>query len=89
MARKKKDGRYLAELKQSCANKAAEWEQRQKDAAGEMAAIAKAKEILAEGVKVFLQARAQRRWSSEYVAPGTEKYGIGYQVARGVFQVAR
>ena len=55
MARKKKDGRYLAELKQSCANKAAEWEQRQKDAAGEMAAIAKAKEILAEGVKVFLQ----------------------------------
>ena len=45
----------------SRANKAAEWEQRQKDAAGEMAAIAKAKEILAEGVKVFLQARAQSR----------------------------
>merc|ERR1740138_1158976 len=53
------DTAYLAELKQSCANKAAEWEQRQKDAAGEMAAIAKAKEILAEGVKVFLQVSAK------------------------------
>merc|ERR1719331_965395 len=53
------DEEYLAELKQSCANKAAEWEQRQKDAAGEMAAIAKAKEILAEGVKVFLQVSAK------------------------------
>jgi len=53
------DTKYLEELKMSCANKAAEWEQRQKDAAGEMGAIAKAKEILAEGVKVFLQVSAK------------------------------
>jgi chromosome segregation ATPase len=49
------DEKYLAELKQSCSLKAQEWEQRQKDAAGEMAAIAKAKEVLETGVKVFLQ----------------------------------
>merc|ERR1719359_2397177 len=49
------DEKYLEELKQSCSMKAAEWETRQKDAAGEMAAIAKAKEVLESGVKVFLQ----------------------------------
>jgi len=53
------DTKYLEELRQSCAQKAEEWEQRQKDAAGEMAAIAKAKEILEDGVKVFLQVSAK------------------------------
>merc|ERR1719454_1499685 len=52
------DTAYLKELKLSCAKKAEEWEQRQKDAAEEMAAIAKAKEILTEGVKVFLQVKS-------------------------------
>jgi len=49
------DKKYLEELKQSCTMKAAEWATRQKDAAGELAAIAKAKEVLESGVKVFLQ----------------------------------
>merc|ERR1719409_1896692 len=49
------DSKYLEELKQSCSMKAAEWATRQKDAAGELAAIAKAKEVLESGVKVFLQ----------------------------------
>jgi chromosome segregation ATPase len=49
------DKKYLAELQQSCSMKAAEWATRQKDAAGELAAIAKAKEVLESGVKVFLQ----------------------------------
>merc|ERR1719174_1912061 len=49
------DKKYLEELKQSCSMKAAEWATRQKDAAGELAAIAKAKEVLESGVKVFLQ----------------------------------
>ena len=40
--------------------KAKEWATRQKDAAGELAAIAKAKEVLESGVKVFLQVRSQR-----------------------------
>ena len=35
--------------------KAQEWATRQEDAAGELAAIAKAKEVLESGVKVFLQ----------------------------------
>merc|ERR1719231_1889429 len=43
------DEKYLEELKQSCSMKAAEWETRQKDAAGELAAIAKAKEVLESG----------------------------------------
>merc|ERR1719305_853854 len=42
----------------SCSKKAEEGEQRQKDAGEEMAAIAKAKEILTEGVKVFLQVKS-------------------------------
>merc|ERR1719353_1259168 len=49
------DKKYLAELQQSCSMKAAEWATRQKDAVGELAAIAKAKEVLESGVKVFLQ----------------------------------
>merc|ERR1719484_353575 len=49
------DEKYLEELKQSCSMKAEEWATRQKDAAGELAAIAKAKEVLESGVKVFLE----------------------------------
>jgi len=49
------DTKYLADLNQNCAAKSAEWETRQKSAADEQAVIAKAKEILSEGVKVFLQ----------------------------------
>merc|ERR1719231_820169 len=49
------DEKYLAELTQSCSMKAKEWATRQKDAAGELAAIAKAKEVLESGVKVFLE----------------------------------
>ena len=57
--------RYLEELKASCSAKAAEWATRQKDAGEEMAAIAKAKEILAEGVKVFLQTSTRTELQSE------------------------
>jgi len=49
------DEKFLEDLKQSCSAKAQEWATRQKDAAGELAAIAKAKEVLESGVKVFLQ----------------------------------
>jgi len=49
------DTKYLEELQQSCAAKASEWALRQKDAAEEMGAIEKAKEILTDGVKAFLQ----------------------------------
>merc|ERR1719359_1999106 len=55
------DTKYLENLRQSCAKKGEEWEQRQKDAGEEMAAIAKAKEILADGVKVFLQVKSSMK----------------------------
>jgi chromosome segregation ATPase len=41
--------------------KAKEWATRQKDAAGELAAIAKAKEVLESGVKVFLQVSSKAK----------------------------
>merc|ERR1719240_468963 len=53
------DTTTLATLRQDCSNKAKEWDARQKSAAGEIAAIEKAKEILADGVKVFLQVTAK------------------------------
>merc|ERR1719181_402037 len=55
------DEAYLKELNQSCSAKAAEWAQRQKTAAEEVATIEKAKEILADGVKAFLQVRSATR----------------------------
>merc|ERR1719311_439280 len=45
----------------SCSMKASEWATRQKDAAGELAAIAKAKEVLESGVKVFLQVSSKAK----------------------------
>merc|ERR1719310_1707639 len=59
------DTKYLEELKQSCTMKATEWAARQKQAGEETAAIAKAKEILSEGVKVFLQTSSRTRLQSE------------------------
>ena len=53
------DTKYLEELKQSCTMKATEWANRQKQAGEETAAIEKAKEVLSEGVKVFLQTSAR------------------------------
>merc|ERR1719248_120289 len=59
------DEKYLEELKQSCSMKAKEWATRQKDAAGELAAIAKAKEVLESGVKVFLQVSSKTHSKDE------------------------
>jgi chromosome segregation ATPase len=52
------DTSYLSELNQSCAAKAQEWSERQKTAGEEMATIEKAKAILSEGVKAFLQVKS-------------------------------
>jgi DNA repair exonuclease SbcCD ATPase subunit len=59
------DEKYLEELKQSCSAKAAEWATRQKDAGEELAAIAKAKEVLESGVKVFLQVSSKTHSKDE------------------------
>jgi hypothetical protein len=62
------DEKYLAELKQSCSAKAKEWDVRQKQAGEETAAIEKAKEILSDGVKVFLQTSTRMRTKDSEVA---------------------
>merc|ERR1719265_1473614 len=49
---------YLEDRKVDCATKVKEWDERHKTVAEELGAIAKAKEILSEGVKVFLQERS-------------------------------
>jgi len=59
------DKAYLSELNMSCEQKAKEWATRQKEAQGEMGAIAKAREILEGGVKVFLQAKTTARAAGE------------------------
>merc|ERR1719420_1381527 len=59
------DEKYLEELKQSCTTKATEWASRQKQASEETAAIEKAKGILSEGVKVFLQTSSRTELESE------------------------
>ena len=58
------DETTLAEVKSDCEAKAKEWAMRQKQAGEETAAIEKAKEVLAEGVKVFLQTSTKIRKSS-------------------------
>merc|ERR1719310_957295 len=53
------DTAYLATLTQECSQTAAAWADRQKSAAEEMAVIEKAKSILAERVKVFVQVKGK------------------------------
>jgi len=49
------DEEYRGTLKMECQTAARQWEERETSAKGEMAAIAKAKEILVGGVKAFMQ----------------------------------
>merc|ERR1719409_141031 len=53
------DTEYLATLTQECSSTAAAWADRQKSASEEMAVIEKAKSILAERVKVFVQVKGK------------------------------
>merc|ERR1719235_1504971 len=53
------DVAYLDSLKLECSETAAAWEERQKSAKEEMAVIEKAKNILAERVKVFVQVKGK------------------------------
>jgi len=59
------DTKFLAELTESCKAKANEWAARQKSAQGELGAIAKAKEILEQGVKVLLQVQTKTTSTDE------------------------
>merc|ERR1719217_589210 len=65
---KASDEEYAGTLKTECESKSAEWEARQKSATEEMGAIEKAKTILVDGVKAFVQVssktrRTQMRWN--------------------------
>merc|ERR1719218_350250 len=72
------DTKYLEELKMSCETKATEWAARQKQAGEETAAITKAKEVLSEGVKVFLQTSSRRtRKSALDAASGSRSQVVG------------
>merc|ERR1719316_349313 len=53
------DEEYLASLTQECSSTAAAWAERQKEAAEEMAVIEKAKSILVDRVKVFVQVKGK------------------------------
>merc|ERR1719262_1279126 len=55
------DEEYVQSTKMECESKASEWAAREKDAGDEMAAIAKAKEILQNGVKAFVQVSSTKR----------------------------
>jgi len=60
------DEEYAGTLKTECEAKASEWEARQKSAAEEMGAIEKAKAILVDGVKAFVQVKTKtRRWNPD------------------------
>merc|ERR1719487_3002957 len=54
------DEAFLRALNTDCSNTAAAWEERKKSAAEEQAAIEKAKEILATGVKVLVQVSSKK-----------------------------
>merc|ERR1719160_241514 len=56
---KASDQEYSNTLRAECEAKATEWEARQKSAKGEMAALEKAKTILADGVKALVQVKSQ------------------------------
>merc|ERR1719331_2297136 len=56
---KASDQEYQNTLRGECETKATEWEARQKSAQGEMAALDKAKAILADGVKALVQVKSK------------------------------
>jgi len=78
------DEKYLAEVKQDCETKAKEWAMRQKQAGEETAAIEKAKEVLADGVKVFLQTSTKLR-----VKSADEAYDTRAQVVRVLTKITQ
>merc|ERR1719252_36626 len=55
------DEEYVVTLKGECEMSAKEWAARQEQAKGELGAITKAKDILAGGVKVFVQVSATKK----------------------------
>merc|ERR1719235_1612765 len=67
-----------------CEAKAKEWAMRQKQAGEETAAIEKAKEVLAEGVKVFLQTSTKLR-----VKSADEAYDTRAQVVRVLSKISQ
>jgi len=67
------DEESLSATKMECESTASAWAQRQKDAAGETAAIEKAKEILASGVKAFIQTSVRSRTVDENDLASTKR----------------
>jgi len=82
------DEEYLSSTKMECEATASAWAQRQEDAAGETAAIEKAKEILASGVKAFLQTAVKSRTVDEddMVAAKREKLVASFKALSKKFK---
>jgi len=76
-ASKSADEKLRSTLATECQSKAVEWEQRMRDANGEMAAIDKAKDILVKGVKVLMQVTSHTRRVHRDVAEFQESNGEG------------
>jgi len=77
MASKSADERLRSTLATECQSKAVEWEQRMRDANGEMSAIDKAKDILLKGVKVLMQVNSHTRRAHRDIAELQESNGEG------------
>merc|ERR1719473_2278445 len=79
---KSADQAYSNELRGECETKATEWEARQKSAQGEMGALAKAKEILASGVKALVQVKSQTHRQGFDDAEEQENQDIRQKIAK-------
>merc|ERR1719473_618281 len=76
------DQAYSNELRGECEATATEWEARQKSAKGEMGALAKAKEILASGVKALVQVKSQTHRQGFDDAEEQENQDIRQKIAK-------
>jgi len=86
---KSADQAYSNELRGECEAKATEWEARQKSAKGEMGALAKAKEILASGVKALVQVKTQTHRSLFGDDDAEENQDIRQKIAKKIDAIGR
>jgi len=82
------DQSYSNELRGECEAKATEWEARQKSAKGELGALAKAKEILASGVKALVQVKSKTHRQSSF-DDAEENQELRAQISKKIDAIGR
>merc|ERR1719498_80057 len=85
---KASDQEYQNTLRGECEAKATEWEARQKSAKGEMAALDKAKSILADGVKAFVQVKSQTHRTGSF-DDAEENQELRAQISKKIDAIGR